>query len=189
LVPLTALGGVAWIAFALSNLVAPKSVDGRVELVTTGDHLGFALFAACLALTVPAIAVLHRHHRGADGRLGRAGALVASAGAGAQCVVIATFVVQSAEPSWFGVAAPAAILAWVAGSVVLAVAIRRAAVLPGWVALALPVVTALAVVGANGGSSVLIGAFQLVVALRLVRAEAGGATLAAPPAVTWGARS
>jgi hypothetical protein len=174
LVPLTLLGGLCWLVFAASAVVSgADSPDERLVLTSTGDHLGFGLFALCLALAVPAIAALHVHHRGADGRLGRAGALVAAAGAGAQCVVIATIVVRSEEPSWFGVAAPVAILTWLSGSVLLGAAIRRAGIMPPWVSIALPVVTAVAIVGADAGTSALIGAFQVVVALRLAEAHPG----------------
>jgi len=174
-----AAGGACWLALAVMAALAPAHT-GRLVLETAGDYALFGLFAVSLALTVPALLALHLHHHGADGRLGRAGALVAMAGAAGQCVVISAIVVSGEETSWFGIGAPIAIATWVAGSIALGVAIRRAALMPGWVGIALPVATVFAVVGADYGTSVLIGAFQIVIGLRIARAA--GASAAAAPA-------
>jgi hypothetical protein len=164
--------GACWLVLAVVALTTEGQGSGTISLSETSDYLGFGAFAAALALTVAALAGLHLHQRGADGRLGRAGALIAIAGCAAQCVVIATIVVTGEEPSWFNAAAPAAIGTWFVGSILFGVAIRRAGVLPGWVGTALPVVTALAIVGSEGGTSVLIAAFLVAVGLRLARASA-----------------
>jgi hypothetical protein len=174
------LGGVCWIAFAVSTLATAAQGEEKVKLDGAGDYAGFGLFAVSLALAVAAIAALHLHQRGADGRLGRAGAIVAAAGAAGQCIVISGIVVNGAETSWFGVAAPIAILTWFVGSVLLGVAVHRTRLMPTWVGIALPIVTAFAIVGSEGGTSVLIGAFQLVVGLRI--AEAAGASATMRPA-------
>lgn len=171
-------GGLCWVAFAVSAVLSTGNKSNeKADLSGTGDYLGFGLFALCLALSVAAVTALHLHHRGADGRLGRVGAIVAATGAAAQCVVISGIIVNGAETSWFGIAAPLAILTWFAGSVVLGVAIRRAGLMPGWVGIALPVVTAFAIVGSDAGTSALIGVFQIVVGLRIVRAAGAGAAL------------
>lgn len=173
-------GGLCWIAFAVSGVLsASDNSNEKVVLEGAGDYLGFGLFALCLALAVTAVAALHLHHRGADGRLGRIGAIVAGAGAAAQCVVISGIVVNGEETSWFGVAAPLAILTWFAGSVVLGVAVYRAGLMPRWVAIALPIATAFAIVGSDAGTSVLIGAFQVVVGVRIVRAAGASASASA----------
>ncbi len=174
LAQLAAAGGGCWVVFAAAALLSSNAQDTRPVLSTTTDYLGFGLFALCLALAVPALLALHLHHRGADGRLGRAGALLAIAGAAGQCIVISGIVVNGEETSWFGVTAPIAILTWVVGSVVLGIAIRRARLMPGWVGVALPVVTLFAIVGADYGSSALIGVFQIVVGLRIAGAAAAG---------------
>lgn len=164
-------GGVCWIALAVTSVLSGGATsDEAVELTSTADYLGFGIFAAALALTLPGLLALHAHQRGADGRLGRIGLLVALAGAGAQCVVISTIVVTGEEPSWFGVAAPAAIGTWFIGSIVFGIALRRAKVMPGWVGPLLPVVTLLAIVGSNAGTSVLIGAFLVVACGRIAAA-------------------
>lgn len=164
-------GGVCWIALAITSLLrGSTSADQAVELTSTVDYLSFGIFAAALALTLPGLIALHVHQRGADGRLGRIGLLVALAGAGAQCVVISTIVATGEEPSWFGVAAPAAIGTWFVGSIMFAIALRRAKVMPGWVGPVLPVVTLLAIVGSEAGTSVLIGAFLIVVCGRIAAA-------------------
>ncbi|MBW3653834.1 MAG: hypothetical protein KY433_09640 [Actinobacteria bacterium] len=176
LAQIAAAGGVCWVVFAAAALLSSNGQDTRPVLSTTGDYFGFGLFALCLALTVPALLALHLHHRGTDGRLGRAGAVLAIAGAGAQCIVISGIVANGEETSWFGVTAPIAILTWVVGSVVLGIAIRRARLLPGWVGIALPVATLFAIVGSDYGTSALIGVFQIVVGLRI----AGTAEAAKP---------
>jgi hypothetical protein len=170
------IGGLCWAGLAITGLLGEQREAGaKVVLTDAGDYVGFGLFAAALALTVPALLALHAHQRGADGRLGRVGALIACAGCSAQFVVIATIVVTGEEPSWFNTAAPLAIFTWFAGSVLFGIGIRRARTLPGWVGIALPVVTLLAIVGAEAGTSLLIAAFLVVVGRRLVRATAGTA--------------
>jgi hypothetical protein len=171
-----AAGGVGWIAFAVFTVASGPAEDTRVVLTDVADYAGFTLFAVCLALAVACPLALHLHHRGADGALGRTGARVAMAGAGAQCVVIAGIVVNGEETSWFGIAAPLAILTWFAGSVMLGVAVRRVRLLPAWVGIGLPIATLLAIVGANAGTSVLLGAFQLVIGLRIAGASSAGAS-------------
>ena len=171
------LGGGCWIVFAVSALASGSSSEKKVVLDGAGDYAGFGLFALCLALAVPAIAALHLHQRGADGRLGRIGAVVAMAGAAAQFVVISGIVVNGEETSWFGVAAPLAILTWFVGSVLLGIAVKRAGLMPAWVGIVLPIATALAIIGSDAGTSALIGAFQIVVGLRIARAAGASATL------------
>ena len=172
----TVTGGLAWVTFAVAAILSPKGDEANVKVVLSGtsDYLGWGLFALCLGLSVAALLALHLHHRGADGRVGRAGALLAMAGAAGQCVVISTIVVTGVEPTWFNAVAPVAILTWVVGSVVFGVAIRRARVLPGWVGIVLPVATVFAIVGSDYGSSLLIGTFQLFAGLRIARAAAAG---------------
>jgi len=175
-VALTAVaGGIAWLVFAVQALVTPEVGEpARIVLTGLADRVSWILFALCLALTVSALLALHLHHRGADGRLGQAGAFLAMAGVTGQCVVISTIAISGEEPVWFNTVAPVAILTWVVGSVVLAVAMGRARLLPRWVVVLLPIATAFAIVGADYGTSVLIGAFQVVVGLRIARAAAAG---------------
>lgn len=93
-------GGACWIILAVTSVLqvgGDNAGEGAVELTRTADYLGYGLFAAALALTLPGL--LHAHQRGADARLGRIGVLVALAGAGAQCVVISTLAVTGDEPS------------------------------------------------------------------------------------------
>jgi hypothetical protein len=85
-------------------------------------------------------------------------------------VVIAAIVVNGTETSWFGIAAPLAILTWFVGSVLLGIAVYRAGVMPAWVGIVLPFATAFAIVGSNAGTSAIIGVFQIVVGLRVARA-------------------
>jgi hypothetical protein len=171
------LGGACWIALAVNTLTTAGQGDEKVKLDGAGDYADFGLFAVSLALAVTAIAALHLHQRGADGRLGRAGAIVAAAGATGQCIVISAILVNGAETSWFGVGAPIAILTWFVGSVLLGVAVHRARLMPAWVGIVLPIVTAFAIAGSEAGTSVLIGVFQIVVGLRIARANAASAPL------------
>lgn len=168
-------GGLAWLALVPFAIVNAGRYDEGLVLDTADGYLMYGLLTLALALTVPALLGLHLHQRGADGRLGRVGTLVAIAGVATQSVVIGAIVVAGQETSWFGVTAPIAIATWFIGSVLLAIAIGRGRLMPRWVAFALPVVTLFAIVGAEFGTSVLIGIFLLVVGLRIARA-AGAAT-------------
>lgn len=164
-------GGVCWIVMAIGALTSPARPEGtRVVLTETSDYVGMGVFAAALVFTVFALFGLHRLHRGADGGLGRAGASVAMLGCAAQSVVIGTIVVTGEEPAWFGIAAPVAILTWFLGSIAFGVAIRRAGVLPRWAGVLLPIVTLFAIVGSEGGTSILIGVFLIEMGRRAVSA-------------------
>ena len=170
-------GGACWIMLAVWAVLtasANEKDNPNGALTDAGDYVGFTVFAAALALTVLGLLALHLHQRGADGRLGRAGAAVAMLGCAAQCVVITGVIVNGEDTSWFGVAAPLAILTWLLGSVAFGVAIRRAGVLPGWVGTALPLVTMVAIVGSEFGTSALIGVFLIVVGRRLATATGAG---------------
>jgi hypothetical protein len=172
-----ALGGLCWIVFACHAVAAaPPDAGTRVVLDTAAEWFGFSLFAVCLALAVPGILALHLHQRGADGRLGRVGAIVAMTGAAAQCVVISGIVAAGEETSWFGIGAPLAILTWFAGSILFGIATRRAGVLPGWIGIALPIATLFAIVGADYGTSVLLGTLQLFIGVRILRATGDAAS-------------
>ena len=165
--------GLCWIAMAVGALTSPAREDGtRTVLIETSDYVGYGIFAAALALTVLALLGLHRLHSGADGALGRAGSRVAMLGCGGQAVVIGTIVVTGEEPSWFGVAAPVAILTWFLGSVAFGIAVRRAGVLPRWAGVVLPIVTLFAIVGSEAGTSLLIGAFLIEMGRRALSAPA-----------------
>lgn len=172
------VGGLCWIAIAVLNVALGSNDDVRLVLEGAGDYVLFAVFAAALALTIPGLLALHAHQRGADGRLGRIGTIVAALGAGAQCGVICTILVEGGDGPWFDTAAPLAILTWIVGSVVLGVAVRRAGLMPAWVGIALPIVTLLAIAGSPYGTSVLIGVFLIVVGSRMVRAATAGVPFA-----------
>jgi hypothetical protein len=172
----TVVGGVLWIATAVMN-VAQGTItnDGqRLVLETTGSYALFAVFAAALALTIPALVALHAHQRGADGRLGAAGVAVACAGVAGQFVVISAILVNGGDGPWFDIAAPVAILTWLVGSILLGVAVHRAKLMPGWVGAGLPIAMLLAIVFAELGSSVLTGAYLIAVGAGIARAARAG---------------
>ena len=162
--------GLCWIGLAIGALTTPAGDQKRLVLTETSDYVGHALFATALALTVLALLGLHRLHGGRDGALGRTGARVAMLGCGGQAVVIGTMVATGEEPSWFGIAAPVAILTWVVGSVAFGIAIRRVGVLPRWAGVVLPIVTLFAIVGSEAGTSLLMGAFLIEMGRRALTA-------------------
>jgi hypothetical protein len=178
-------GGACWIVLALWAVLtasASEQDNPNGALTDAGDYFGFTVFACALGLTVAGLLALHLHQRRADGRLGRVGAVVAMLGCGAQCVVIAGLIVNGEDTSWFGIAAPLAILTWILGSVAFGVATRRAGVLPRWVGTALPLVTLFAIPGSEYGTSVLIAAFLIVIGLRIARAAGAAAPALRPQA-------
>jgi hypothetical protein len=170
----TVVGGVLWIATAVMNVALGANDDKRLVLETTGDYALFAVFAAALALTIPALVALHVHQRGAAGRLGAAGVAVACAGVAGQFVVISTILVNGGDGPWFDIAAPVAILTWFVGSILLGIAVHRAGLLPGWVGAGLPIAMVMAIVPAALGSSVVTGAYLIAVGAGIVRAATAG---------------
>ncbi len=166
------VGGMCWIATAVLSVTLGSNDDVRLVLEGAADYALFAAFAAALALTIPGLLALHAHQRGADGRLGAVATIIAATGAGAQCAVICTILIEGGDGPWFDTAAPLAILTWVVGSVALGVAVQRAGLMPAWVGIGLPIATVLAIVGAAYGTSVVTGVFLIAVGFRMVRASA-----------------
>lgn len=169
------LGGVAWICLAVMNVALGTNDDERLVLEGAGQYVLFTVFAAALALTIPAVIALHAHQRGADGRLGAIGARVACLGVAGQFGVVVTILVNGGDGPWFDVAAPLAILTWFVGSLLLGLAIRRAQLMPAWVGVGLPIAMLVAIVPAALGSSVATGVYLIVVGAGIARAASGGA--------------
>jgi hypothetical protein len=100
---------MCWIATAVLCVTLGSNDDVRLVLEGVADYALFAVFAAALALTIPGLLALHAHQRGADGRLRRIATIIAATGAGAQCAVICTILIEGGDGPWFDTAAPLAI--------------------------------------------------------------------------------
>jgi hypothetical protein len=149
-------GGAAWIAIGALQLTG--SDDIRTEAVeTTLAHTMLGLLAAALLLTAPAVVALARHART------RRPAYLAAAGQVLLAFAATTSNIVGHDPAFFLVAAPLANGMWLFGAIGLAVSLRRAGEVPGFVALGLPAVQVFALPLSMVGGPVVSGAYWLAV--------------------------
>jgi hypothetical protein len=154
--PAAMAGGAAWLA------VGAIQLTGREELRTSAietvlEHVMLGVMAVALLLTAPAFVALARHART------RTPAYAAVAGHGLLAIAVTTTNVVGHDPAFFLVAAPLANAMWLFGAIGLAVSLRRAGEVPGFVALGLPAVQVFALPLSMFGGPVVSGAYWLAV--------------------------
>ena len=139
----TLLGRLATAAGATWAATAVMQITHRDELAQSGvettiQHVALAGFSLALVLTAFGDPGLARYATNAKpAKLAVGGlALLALASTGSN--------INGEDAAWFIVAAPLANLAWLAGSIWLAVSLRRAGQVPAPVAFALPALQVLA---------------------------------------------
>ena len=143
--PVALAGAVAFLAEGALEAVQPQAQP----LTSAADFLMEGLFAAGLLLTLAGLLELHLRQGAAAGALGTWGFRLAAVGQGALGLVALASLARGHDV--LGPLFAAALLAWLVGTVLTAVAGRRAGVVPAWAATALPVaLVAGFAVGAGG---------------------------------------
>lgn len=151
------LGGAAFSVAGALQATGLRWKENAVETPT--QHLTMALFSVGLVAVVPAAALLARY-AGSRTRRGWIGIAVGQIG-----VAIASAVsnVRGVDASWFPAVAVAANLAWIAGTLTLALGLYRAARLPRLAAAGLVVAYLGAIPLATHGGGLLTGAYWLAI--------------------------
>ena len=149
-------GGVA--SAVAGAMQAVRTDDGN-PIVGASEHVILALIAAALVLWMPGYLALGR----ASGRLGRIGGITAVVGTGLLALGMTSTNLHDQDYSWFPVVAAPANLAWLVGSVLLAVATFRTGALPRTLAVCLPLIWLTSIILSQAGGNLLAGAGWAVI--------------------------
>ena len=152
------LGGAALTAGGVTQIVhSQRQVDNRV--VGVAGYLALSFFIVALLSIAPSFIALARRARS------RVAAWAALAAAGTTILGLTsiTSIVNGHDLALFNVVAPATNAAWLAGSVILAVSLKRARRVPAAVAIGLPLAWVATIPLATHGGGVLAGAYYLTI--------------------------
>jgi hypothetical protein len=152
-------GGALFAADGVLQIVHSQRNTGS-QVVGLAGHLNLAFFLLALILVSPMFVVLARYAR--PGKAEKA-ALAAGLGTFVLGVTCISSLVLGHDGVWFNVIAPLTNAAWLFGSLVLAVSLRRARRVPTIVAVGLPVAWVGAIPLATVGGGLIAGAYFLAV--------------------------
>jgi hypothetical protein len=156
------LGGIT---SAVAGAMQVVRVDDGNPKVGLSEHVVLTLVAVSLLLWLPAYLRLGR----APGRLARIGGYLAAGGAVLLAAGMTSTNLRGEDFSWFPMVAAPANLAWLAGSVLLAVATWRARTLPRTLAAGLAVVWVTSIILSQAGGNLVAGVIFVLVGLVLAR--------------------
>jgi hypothetical protein len=151
-------GGALFAATGVVQIVHPQDTGSHV--VGLAGHLNLGFFLAALILISPMFVVLARYAR--PGKAYKA-AYAAGLGTFVLGVTCISSLAMGHDGVWFNVIAPLTNAAWLFGSIVLAVSLKRAGRVPTIVAVALPVAWVATIPLATVGGGLITGAYFLAV--------------------------
>jgi hypothetical protein len=173
--------GLSAIAMALTQVLTPGPPTADYESASGLAREGLTL--VLLLFSVAAVLVSRRL-----GDLPGRGPLLVAVGYGLLVVGVAAGLALQEDPEWFAVLGlPGNLLASI-GFIVAALAGWRSRRIPGWAALLLGVGGFVAILGAELGTTVLVGCYWLWYA-RWMHREVTDAAVATGPAVTGSTRT
>jgi len=146
--------GGAWVVAGTLHLTSPDAFDSS-KVDTVEGHLMMALMTAALFLTVPVVYELAR--RVSTIRP----AQIASIGQVALGIAVTVSNINGDDPLFFIIVAPISNLAWLAGTVWLAVRLRRDGDVPKAIAIGLPLVQVFALPLSIVGGPIVSGAYLI----------------------------
>ena len=165
-----ALGGA--VLCGLGALLASRPHIKEHLVTTTTEHTILVLLAVSLALIAPGVLALGRRiTRRTPSRM-VAAAMLSIAVAGTISNI------RGGDPSWFDAFAAVANLAWLVGTVWLAVELFRANAVARWVSIGLPLVFIATIPASHVGGGLIAGAFWIALGTLLATG-----TLARRPAL------
>jgi hypothetical protein len=153
------LAGAALTAGGVTQIVhSQRGADSQV--VGVAGYLTLSFFAVALLSVAPSFIALARRARS---RVAAWAALAAAAGTTILGLTSITSIVNGHDLALFNVVAPLTNAAWLAGSVVLAVSLKRARRVSAAVAVGLPLAWVATIPLATLGGGVLAGAYYLTI--------------------------
>ena len=155
--------GVFMTAGGVVQIVHSQQHSGS-KVVGVAGHLALGFFVVALVLMAPALVALARQARSAVAD--KAG-LAAAAGTFVLGVTCITSLINGQDFSFFNVVAPLTNGAWLLGSIVIAVALKRSGRVSAPIAIGLPLTWIATIPLGTHGGGVLAGAYLLTVGHRL----------------------
>jgi hypothetical protein len=155
----TMLGAAAFAAGGLTEIVHSQRHSGN-NVVGVSGYMTLSFFVVALICVAPSFVALARSARPG---IAQKAAVAAAAGTFVLGVTSIASLVNGSDLSLFNVVAPVTNAAWLFGSIVLAVSLKRAGRVSAFIAVGLPCAWVAAVPLATVGGGVLAGAYYLVV--------------------------
>jgi hypothetical protein len=153
------LAGAALTAGGVTQIVhSQRQADHQV--VGVAGYLTLSSFIVALLSAAPGFIALARRARSG---VAAWAALAAAAGTTILGLTSITSIVNGHDLALFNVVAPAANAAWLAGSVILAVSLKRARRVPAAAAIGLPLAWVAAIPLATLGGGILTGGYYLTI--------------------------
>ena len=153
------LAGAALTAGGVTQIVHSQRSAGS-QVVGVAGYLTLSFFTVALLAIAPSFIALARRARS---RAAARAALAAAAGTTILGLTSITSLVNGHDLALFNVVAPVTNAAWLAGSVILAVSLKRAGRVPAAVAIGLPLAWVATIPLATLGGGVLAGAYYLAI--------------------------
>ena len=170
-------GGITWAVSGPLQLAGVN--EHETQVVTVGEHILIGLFSLSLILTAAGVLALGRHAR--DNR----GAKVAAAAMVLLALTATTSNVNGEDMSFFPIVASLTNLAWLGGSIALAVSLYRTGRVSKPVAIGLPFVQVFALPLSIVGGGLIAGAYWVAVGFLMSQGaieRRGGRAVPAPAA-------
>jgi hypothetical protein len=153
------LAGASFVAGGVTEIVhSQRQADHQV--VGAAGYLTLSFFIVALLSAAPSFIALARRARSG---VGTKAALAAAAGTTILGLTSITSIINGHDLALFNVVAPVTNAAWLAGSIILAVSLKRAGRVPAAVAVGLPLAWVAAIPLATLGGGVLAGAYYLAI--------------------------
>ena len=153
------LAGAALTAGGVTQIVHSQRGAGS-QVVGVAGYLTLSFFTVALLSIAPSFIALARRARS---RVAAWAALAAAAGTTILGLTSITSIINGHDLALFNVVAPVTNAAWLAGSVILAVSLKRARRVPAAVAVGLPLAWVATIPLATLGGGVLAGAYYLTI--------------------------
>ncbi|MBV9685016.1 MAG: hypothetical protein JO286_01355 [Solirubrobacterales bacterium] len=174
------LGGAALTAGGITEIVHSQRHAGN-RVIGVAGYLALSFFVVALISIAPSFLALARRARPG---LAMKAALAAAAGTTVLGVTSITSIVNGHDLALFNVLAPLTNGAWLLGSVVIAVSLKRAGTVPTPVAVGLPLAWVATIPLATIGGGVLSGAYYLAIGYLLATAAIDHTRSTAPQPAT-----
>jgi hypothetical protein len=153
------LAGAALAAGGITQIVHSQRHSGNKGVGVAG-YLSLSFFVVALIAIAPSFIAMGRYARPG---VAQKGAVAAAAGTAVLGLTSITSLVYGHDLGLFNVVAPLTNAAWLFGSIILAVSLKRAGKVSGWVAIGLPVAWVATIPLATVGGGVIAGAYFLAV--------------------------
>ena len=178
--PAAILAGAAFAAGGITEIVHSQRHAGN-RVVGVAGYLALSFFVVALISVAPSFLALARRAR--PGMATKAA--LAAAGTAVLGLTSITSIVNGHDLGLFNVVAPATNGAWLVGSIILAVSLKRAGTVPTAIAVGLAITWLATIPLATVGGGIISGAYYLALGCLLANRADGqtGSTAALPASV------